>query len=133
MTGRQIEEDQFFLGLAEGTGTDLRTVRQPALTVSLDGRRFHLASGEEVMLMRRRAPRLVLLRLVEERLTHPGRTLSVADLLAAGWPGERVLPEAGQSRVYVAISTLRRLGLAGLLVHTGSGYLLDPGKDVRRG
>ena len=61
-----------------------------------------------------------------ERRERPGRPLGVEALLAGGWPGEVVLPEAGASRVYVAVSTLRRMGLRELLVRVDTGYMLDP-------
>jgi len=41
----------------------------------------------------------------------PGEGLGVRALLAHGWPGERVLVEAAETRVRVAISTLRSMGL----------------------
>ena len=31
--------------------------------------------------------------------------------MEAGWPGEPVLPDSGANRVYVAVATLRKLGL----------------------
>ena len=34
--------------------------------------------------------------------------------------------DAGISRVYVALNTLRKLGLKGVLVSRDGGYLLDP-------
>ena len=41
-----------------------------------------------------------------------------------------MLPEAGASRVYVAISTLRRMGLRDLLQRIDTGYLIDPATRV---
>jgi hypothetical protein len=40
-----------------------------------------------------------------------------------------VLPEAGASRVYVAVATLRRMGLSAL-VRIDDGYRLDPSVPV---
>ena len=60
------------------------------------------------------------------RRERPGQTLSVEALLGAGWPGETVLSEAGASRVYVAVSTLRRMGLRDVLRRVDDGYLIDP-------
>ncbi len=48
------------------------------------------------------------------------------DLLAAGWPGEKVLPFAGRNRVHVALTTLRGMGLRDVLLSDGDGYHLDP-------
>ena len=46
-------------------------------------------------------------------------------LIACGWPGERIVAKSGASRVYVALSTLRKLGLRDLLLSRDDGYLLD--------
>lgn len=99
---------------------------QPVLRVSQDARSFWLPDGEEVSLGRRRAPRLLLQRLCQQRLQEPGEGLSVYDLMEAGWPGEELHPESGTNRVYVALNTLRKMGLRQLLLHRDDGYLLDP-------
>lgn len=84
----------------------------------------------EVDLGRRGALRLMLLELARVHESERGRATSSESLLAAGWPGERVLPAAGSTRVRVAISTLRRLGLARVLITRNDGYLLDPQATV---
>jgi hypothetical protein len=38
--------------------------------------------------------------------------------------------EAAQTRVRVAVATLRKLGLRGLLVTRDDGYVLDPAVEV---
>jgi hypothetical protein len=111
--------------IADGTG-ETPAVLGDALVISADGRWFQLPTGRKVTLMRRRSLRLVLRRLLEERLARPGSALSVDELLSAGWPGERVVPHAGAARVYVAISTLRKMGLRAFLVSRDDGYLIDP-------
>jgi len=62
----------------------------------------------------------------------PGAGLSLDDLLEIGWPGERVVPSAGANRVYVALTTLRNMGLRGHLISQGDGYLLDPALPLER-
>ena len=75
----------------------------------------------------RRGPiRLILDALFRHRIDHPGTALHQQSLLRAGWPGERVQPDAGSKRVRVAVSTLRRLGLDAVLGRDDDGYLLDP-------
>ncbi len=74
----------------------------------------------------RRTLRRLLLALAESRRTRAGAALTVDELLQAGWPGEDPLPEAGQNRVYVAISTLRKLGLGEHLQRWDGGYRFDP-------
>lgn len=103
-----------------------------ALQVGPEGSFFHAPGGEPVDLRRRRAPRLLFRALVERRLAAPGVGLSVQELAAAGWPGDRSLPSATAARVYVAIRTLRALGLTGILRRQDDGYLLDPAVPVRR-
>ncbi len=49
--------------------------------------------------------------LIERNREAPGASLTVQDLLEAGWPGERPMAEAGANRVYVALTKLRRMGL----------------------
>jgi tetratricopeptide (TPR) repeat protein len=109
---------------------DLAASSSDAVVIATDGAWFE-AGGERVSLLKRKAPRLVLARLMEERRERPGTTLSVDDLFEAGWPGEQALPDAAASRVYVAVSTLRKLGLRDVLTREDEGYLLDPRRPVR--
>jgi hypothetical protein len=97
-----------------------------ALVIAHDGSFFRPPASEVVDLRRYEKLRLVLGRLRRERLDNPGEGVALTTLLAAGWPGERVLPKAGASRVYVALSTLRRLGLRRILLSRRGAYLLDP-------
>lgn len=101
-----------------------------ALVIGPQGRWFRAPGGAKVDLGRRRQLRLILSLLGIERRERPKRALTVDALLAGGWPGEAVLPEAGASRVYVAISTLRRMGLRDLLQRVDDGYLIDPDAAV---
>ncbi len=92
-------------------------------------RRFLCERGDqrhELDLERRGPMRRLLLALVERRRRTPGQSLDAAALLAAGWPGERVHPEAGGKRVRVAIASLRRMGLEGILLTRDDGYSIDP-------
>jgi DNA-binding winged helix-turn-helix (wHTH) protein len=60
-------------------------------------------------------------------LTQAREPLSVLEIFAAGWPDESASHESARARVYMAISTLRRLGLRSHLVrHPESGYQLVP-------
>lgn len=91
-----------------------------ALLVARDAIRFRPPNGQWVDLSRRKPLRRVLAALVATTTE-----LATDDLLRAGWPGEHVSPQAGSARVHVAIATLRRLGLGGLLRHNADGYVLD--------
>jgi tetratricopeptide (TPR) repeat protein len=102
-------------------------VPEKPLLVASDASFFRLSDHEQaVVLGRRRAVRGVLRALVDARSSQPGVPVSVETLIAAGWPGERILPAAAAGRVYTAIATLRRLGLRGVVEQTGSGYLIPP-------
>lgn len=97
------------------------------LLVAKDASFFRVPDQERaVQLGRRRAVRGVLRALVDARSSHPGVPVSVETLVAAGWPGERILPAAAAGRVYTAIATLRRLGLRGVVEQAGTGYLIPP-------
>lgn len=97
-----------------------------ALVVSPDGRWCRLPDGREVSFRRGRALRLMLARLVAERLGMPGRALPLAALFESGWPGEKATGDARENRVYVGLSRLRKLGFAGLILSRDDGFLLDP-------
>lgn len=96
------------------------------LAVGPSARWFRAPDAPVVDLARRASLRLILSALVERWTAAPGEALGWEAMLAAGWPGERILAGAGATRVRVAISTLRRLGLAGFLLTRDDGYLLDP-------
>ena len=103
-----------------------------ALVVASTGRWFRPPSGERVTLTTRRALRLMLKALADRRALAPGEALVLEQLIEAGWPGEEVRPDAGATRVYAALSTLRKLGLREILVRRDDGYLLDPGVPLVR-
>jgi pSer/pThr/pTyr-binding forkhead associated (FHA) protein len=106
---------------------------RPSLVVSDDARWFRRDEGDIVNLGRRGALRLLLAELVARRIDAPGTALSVEQMFAAGWPGETIAFTSAQARVYTSVQRLRALGLEGLLVTRGDGYLLEPAADVRRG
>ncbi len=97
-----------------------------ALVVGSGGLWFQLPGGARVSIERWRPLQRLLARLAEERQQSPGQPLAVDTLVLAGWPGERMLPRAGATRVYTAIASLRRLGLRDVLLSVEHGYLLAP-------
>jgi predicted ATPase len=103
-----------------------------ALVVGPESRWMMPPRGERIDLVRYGPARRVLDRLVTARLTDRGAALSPDDLIAAGWPGERMRHSAGLLRVYSVVRRLRRLGLEPLLVTRDDGYLLDPDATVER-
>ena len=79
-----------------------------------------------IPLARRPLLRRLMARLVVGRRESPGTGIGVQELVEAGWPGEQMHPHSAASRVYVAISTLRKLGLAEVIQRDENGYRLDP-------
>lgn len=90
------------------------------------------SSQEWVNIRRRKAMQLIFKALVEHRQSAPGEVLSAQALFDAGWPGEH-LARSGMMRLYVAINTLRKMGLEDVLETAGDGYRIHPNVDVRVG
>jgi predicted ATPase/predicted negative regulator of RcsB-dependent stress response len=109
-----------------------RASRRRVLRIGSEARWFEAPGAGRTDLGSRGSLRLLLLRLADAHTARLGEPLQSSDLLAAGWPGERVLPRAGANRVRVALSTLRTLGLRTLLLSRPDGWLLDPSLTVVR-
>lgn len=95
-------------------------------TVLADGSAFKVGAGQAVDLQRRGALRRILQALAAAQQTGSGMPLSASVLIAHGWPNERLLADAAGTRLRVAISTLRKLGLKDALRTRDDGYVLDP-------
>ncbi|EYF08695.1 ATP-binding protein [Chondromyces apiculatus] len=105
---------------------------EPDLELDANGRWFRLRKGKRVSLHRRHVMSGILARLAERHATAPGQPSTVAELVEAGWPGERILPSAAANRLHNAVAVLRGLGLRGALCTRDGGYLLDPDIVVHR-
>jgi tetratricopeptide (TPR) repeat protein len=103
--------------------------KEPALETTRDGAWFR-SGGERTSLDRRKPLRRILALLVRERLEHPNVPVSLESIIEAAWPGERLIPHSANTRAYVAISTLRRLGLGEAIVRRGGGYLIPPSTAI---
>ena len=112
--------------IARGSTPPAEAPPDVALVVGDGAGWFRPPRGQLVDLQRRKPMRSILSELVRRRLSTPGEALAVEALVDIGWPGERVLPSAGASRVHVAIGSLRKLGLRDVLLRDKNGYLLDP-------
>jgi hypothetical protein len=112
--------------LARLASVPAREGAAPTLTVDRDGRWFAVERGAPVDMGRRRVLRRILLALATRHGSAPGREIDAVDLLSAGWPGERVMPDAASRRVRTAVWELRRLGLGDVVVTRGFGYAIDP-------
>ena len=97
------------------------------LRVARDGRWFEMGSRPRIELGRRASLRAILVALANaHRAASPEEgAVGREDLLAAGWPGERLLFDAAGKRLRVAIATLRSLGLREAIVTARDGYALD--------
>ncbi len=100
------------------------------LEVASDGSWFRVQPQETQRLGSRAPLRRVLLCLIEH--ADRGEACDVWRLLEAGWPGERVDPEAGANRVYAAVSTLRRMGLRSVIERFDAGYRISPDAQIER-
>lgn len=125
-TPRSVEERLAARVVARALERDVAA--SSAIDVAKDGSWFE-ARGKRVSLTTRRALAGVLARLAEERTLAAGRAVSIEALFRAGWPGERVAEKSARRRVYVAVDTLRSLGLGTALVQQDRGYFL--GSPVR--
>ncbi|MGE0321975.1 MAG: NB-ARC domain-containing protein [Polyangiaceae bacterium] len=94
--------------------------------VARDGSWFRPPGGDQVALGKRKSLGAILAALAEAREQSSG--CSRAQLIEAGWPGERILEAAATQRLRVALSTLRKLGLEPLIRTLDDGYAL--GSDV---
>ena len=118
----------------ESSSDDVRLARRllraalglGALAIDAAHRRLTLPDGAVVDL----GTRAVLWRIVEalaaRRRDAPGAPLSADELIAAGWPGERLTGSSGPNRLKVALSTLRKLGLRDVIRLGEGGYFLAP-------
>lgn len=113
----------------EAGGWPPPATREEVLEICTEGRWFRTPRGERVELASRRPLWLLLERLVQAAAG--GVAVEVPDLAAAGWPAERLHPEVAARRVYVALSTLRSMGLRDLLARCDGGYRLDPATPLR--
>ena len=102
------------------------------MNVGTDGGWFCLLDGTRVDLSTRRVLRLLLVALVERHLSQPGTAQPVDTLVGLVWPAERIRPDCARNRLYVAVSTLRSLGLAEVVIRRPDGYLIDPAVVVTR-
>jgi len=89
------------------------------------GETLTLPDGATHSLTRHGALKRVLWALALRHRDRPGVPHSMAELVEAGWPGEKMKYEAASLRVYTTIRRLRKLGLESVLLTRDDGYLLD--------
>jgi hypothetical protein len=102
--------------------------RAAGFVVARDASWFEVPGGHERVYVDRPAWRRLLLALVHERLggRGEGQGLTTDELVAAGWPDERLVASSGRNRAWVALSGLRAAGIEPVLVRRRGRYLVDP-------
>lgn len=119
--------------LARGVSVEPTVAREPCvLRLGPEGRWVSIDNGARIELLKHRSLRLMLLALVEKRCAQPGKALTLSELFAAGWPGERAREESISNRVYVSLTRLRKLGLRPVIQSRDDGFLLDPESLITR-
>lgn len=125
------ERDDARFALVRRVAPLRRVPARREMVVGSDGRYYEI-DGRRTSLARQRSLRLIFLALVDEAERRPGHGLPQPEVLARGWPGEKMRADSGATRVYTSIRRLRRGGLEGVLVTRDDGYLIDPQISVRR-
>jgi hypothetical protein len=93
--------------------------------VASDASWFAAPDGTRVELGARRVLRAVLRALVDAH--RRGAPLGSRDIARLAWPDERMLARAAANRVYVAVTSLRKLGFGASIENTGEGYRFAAG------
>lgn len=101
-----------------------------ALVIGQDHAWLRSPVGRQADLSARRKLRVLVAALVEARRRAPSVPVSTAALMAAVWPDERFVADAGRTRLHTLVLALRNLGLRDVLRSSGTGYLLDPSVPI---
>lgn len=96
------------------------------MSIARDGSWFR-PEGEPAVDLRMRFALAKILRALVAAFERDGdKTLSLDEVVHAGWPGEKLLSDSASNRVYVALATLRKLGLRDAIERREGGYRLSP-------
>ncbi|MEZ4461812.1 MAG: AAA family ATPase [bacterium] len=96
------------------------------LRLDREGREFQVNQEAKVDLSRRQAMRRILVYLAQQHACGRTTSITVDELVDAGWPGEKIVYDAALTRVYTTINRLRTLGINELLLTRDDGYALTP-------
>lgn len=129
LLGAWPDADAFRAAIAEILAEDPRLAARATWRVASDGA-FVERAGARTEVPGRGPLRRLVVALCAARVERPGAGLDVAELFAAGWPGERASARSARNRVHVAVSTLRKLGLAGDLESHSGKYRISPAVSV---
>jgi hypothetical protein len=101
------------------------------LVVDPDGVHIVVPSGKRRSLRNHRSLRRIMAALVNRHRAGPDQVLPLEELVAAGWPGEKLRRDDMANRAYLALSSLRRLGLDEVVERHDGGWRLSPRVLVR--
>lgn len=123
--------DRALLRSAEELGTpELARESRVQLTVDSAGRWFRIGDGAVCDTGRQRAVRALLVALARAYVESPGVPVSLVDLVATVWAGDRMRPSSAKNRLHVTLSKLRKTGLREHILTEETGYLIDPAIDL---
>ena len=126
------DDSRFALRVLVAQGRATPPDERRALRIGRGGESFALPGEERAVDLSRRAPlSRVLLLLATRRREAPGEPVPVEEIIRAGWPDERIEARSALNRAYVALATLRKLGLRGVMQTNAGGYCLSPAVAVR--
>lgn len=69
--------------------------------------------------------RRLLGHLARQAVADPERPIGADELIAVGWPEERMMAHSARNRLHVALHRLRRSGLGAALIAGPGGWRLD--------
>jgi hypothetical protein len=98
-----------------------------AIEFDPNGRWFIDRLGRRVNLTRTRVTQRLVKALVARWQKSPGAPIPTREIFDIGWDSANIRHTSAQSRVYMAMSRLRALGLGKVLTYGRTGYFLEPG------
>lgn len=93
-------------------------------------RSFRRPPAPPISVEKRKPVRRLLQALLEARLARAGVFVDADALVRAAWPDERLAQRVAKNRLYVAIDTLKKLGLEGILDRDAMGWRLSPDAKI---
>lgn len=94
------------------------------LLVHARGEWFRVREGRVASLRRRSPAARTLAVLARHAVATPEAVLDADVLVETVWPDEPMIGRSGRNRLYVALTALRKAGLADVIERRGQGYLL---------
>jgi predicted ATPase len=134
VAGAATDDSRFALRAlsAARSGATSPSAEHHGLWVWGEGASFRAPRGERVQLPERSPLRRLLALLVDRREQTPGDPVTLEQLIAAGWPGEKIGADAALNRAYVGMTTLRKRGLGQVIVRASGGYAISRAITIHR-